>query len=338
MSEGQLNQENLIIYIIPSGIELLNVKHFNPENGQVFSNLNEIKVNKMTNSGYSILYTTNDITNMDMNIFGNNVIKLFMKNLPGKNICIQLCYLYEVRNNNYELYDDIDISVVNAILELENKFINISENSQMPFTYNRSQYMNTIIKNIINNYNDINDDTYDDDDDTMDDFFESLGINSYYDNDDSDYEDDSDDDYDDRQFSFLDPYVQGKKIKNKHKKDYQESRIFYEAKNAKRSYNRHGVIICNDKKAKERDEKILKEFLKEFFPGDAQWKKDFRRDVLKRWMKMYCVSKKNLKELEKANRKIRNSNRINNINTEKTLEFTRRLFNVPIDRWNDPSR
>ena len=337
MSEGQLNQENLIIYIIPSNVELSKVKHFNPANGQVFSTLNEIKVNKMIGNGYSILYHTNDITNMDMNIFGNNLIKLFMKNLPGKNICIQLYYLYEVIDNNYDLYNSIDISVVNSILELENKFCNISKNPEMPFIYNRSQYMNSIIKNIIDDYNDISDDTYDDNDDydyeDNDNFFESLGINNYYD--DSDYEDE--DDYEDKEFSFLDPYVQRKKIKDKHRKHYQESRIFYEAKNAKRSYNRHGVIICNDKKAKERDEKILKEFLKEFFPGNSQWKKDFRRDVLKRWMKMYCVSKKNLKELEKANRKIRNSNR-NNINTEKTLEFTRRLFNVPIDRWNDPSR
>ena len=160
-------------------------------------------------------------------------------------------------------------------------------------------------------------------------------------------EDDDDDIYDDRisamsPFDFLESNIKGSNNnyhtpKKKHRKEYAQSRILYDAKNAKRSYNRHGVIICSDKSSKKKDMKIIKEFLKDFFPGNSNWIKEFRHDVLCRWMKMYSISKKDLKELEKTHRKAQNAKR-NSIKTEKTLDFTRRLFNVPIDRWDDPSK
>ena len=77
-------------------------------------------------------------------------------------------------------------------------------------------------------------------------------------------------------------------------------KILKNDKNPKRSYKRHGVIICNDKKSRKNDEAIIKEFLKDFIPGDSEWIKSFRHDILKRWMKMYSISKSDLKELEKV--------------------------------------
>ena len=174
-----------------------------------------------------------------------------------------------------------------------------------------------------------------DDDDEDEDFFNRIGMNHY-----DDYDDEDDEE---NPFDILEDNLKGynsnhrKRYKNKKTNEYPQSRVLRDAKNPKRSINRHGVIICSDKDARKRDEKIIKEFLKDFFPGDSDWKKEFRHDVLKRWMKMYCIAKKDLKELERTHRKAKNANR-SNINTEKTLEFTRRLFNVPIDRWNDPSR
>lgn len=332
-----MDRVNLGFYVIPSNIELENIVKYNPsENGKVISTSNEIKVNK-TSTGYSIIYSSNEIKNLDINILGNNIIKLFMNNLSDKIINIKLYYLYEVINQYGDPINQIDISVINSLLTMESKFMKLPKDGSIPFNYIRSADMIKIINETINNYQYL--DNEDDDDDEDDDdgyfnndiglsnYFESFGISNFTEDDD----DEDDDEY--NSFSLLDSNIKGKKS---NKKYYQSSRIMHNATNAKRSYNRHGVIITN-KESKRRDEKIIKEFLKEFFPGNSEWKKNFRHDVLKRWMKMYCVTKKDLKELEKTHRKARNNKR-NNINNEKTLDFTRRLFNVPIDKWSDPSR
>ena len=326
-----MNKVNLQLNIIPPVDNLSSIRNYFPEySGKIMSTIREIKVNKIPN-GYSIIYNSEDITNMDMDILSNNIIKLFMKNVPNTIINISIFNYYEIDNEDEE-YDYIEMNLVNALLSLENKFMHLPENGSIPFTYTRSKSMDYLATTITENYNDVFNNDEDEDDyypntPNMNNYFESFGLDDHYN--DSDGDEDDDDDI----ISLLNP--NGNK---KHKKkNIQSSKIFYEAKNAKRAYNRHGVIICTSKKSKERDEKILKEFLKEFFPGDAEWKKNFRKDVLKRWMKMYCISKGNLKDLEKANRKAKNFKRNNNKN-EKTLDFTKRLFNVPIDKWNDPSR
>lgn len=330
-----MNRANLRLCIIPSGVDVLDsIKDYSPSiDGKVFSSLTDIKVNKVSD-GYSILYRSDDIKNMDMDVLGNNIMKLFMENVPNTIIDFKIFYYSEVVDLP-EIYTAIDLKTVNAILELENKFANVPETSM--FNYIRTMNLNKIISDVIANYNDLNEEDDEEDDSDSSDYFEAFGLTNFDNDDDDEYDED---DEDDNTFSFLEQYVNGGQ-KSKHKASkkrnaYNESRVLYDAKNPKRSYNRHGVIIC-DKESKKRDEKILKEFLKDFFPGDAEWKKSFRNKVLKRWMKMYCVTKKDLKELEKAHRKVQNSKH-GSINTEKTLDFTRRLFNVPIDRWSDPSK
>lgn len=326
-----MNKADLLLCIVPSDVELTKVKRYIPgAHGKVFSTLTDIKVNK-TQAGYSVLYTDEDIKNMDMDVLGNNIIKLFMDNLPDTTINVQIFYLFETLDEYGETEYNVDINVVNAILTLENKFMGAEESGIVPFKYTRSVDVTRIITDIVKNYKDVNDedDSDDDDDDDgeeptlrMQDFFEGLGfLDGIHDEDDDDDDDDS--------ISFMDN-------RKKQKKSYPQSRVLGKANNPKKSFNRHGVIIT-DKETKKKDEKILKEFLKEFFPGDAEWKREFRHDVLKRWMKMYCVTKKDLKELEKAHRKAMNSKR-SSINTDKTLDFTRRLFNMPIDRWSDPTK
>lgn len=325
-----MNKADLRLCIIPSDVELSKVKRYAPNSdGKVFSTISDIKVNK-TGAGYSILYTDEDIKNMDMEVLGNNIIKLFMDNLPNATITIKIYYLFETIDEYGETEYNVDINVINAILTLENKFVGVHEGGVVPFNYSRSDDISRIITDIVKNYKDVNDEDDDSDDDDeddeessikMQDFFEGLGFLN-------DIPDD-DDDEDDDTVSFMD-------TRKKQRKSYPQSRVFGKANNPKKSFNRHGVIIT-DKETRKKDEKILKEFLKDFFPGDAEWKREFRHDVLKRWMKMYCITKKDLKELEKAHRKAINSKR-SNVNTEKTLDFTRRLFNVPIDRWNDPNK
>lgn len=176
-----------------------------------------------------------------------------------------------------------------------------------------------------------------DDEDGFDLFKDILTGNYTYTDDDDDegeYEDDEDeDDYED------DPKPKKRRKKRRvSKPSYGESRVVKDAKNPKKSYNRHGVVVCSKDDIK-KDEKILKEFLKDFIPGDANWKKDFRSDIVKRWIKMYAVTNKQLKQLEKQHRRARLAKRNkSSIDTDRALEFTRKLFNTPIDRWNDPSK
>lgn len=175
-----------------------------------------------------------------------------------------------------------------------------------------------------------------DDEDGFDLFRDILTGNYTYTDDDDDeveYEDEEDDDYED------DPKPKKRRKKRiVSKPSYGESRVVKDAKNPKKSYNRHGVVVCSKDDIK-KDEKILKEFLKDFIPGDANWKKDFRSDIVKRWIKMYAVTNKQLKQLEKQHRRARLAKRNkSSIDTDRALEFTRKLFNTPIDRWNDPSK
>ena len=129
----------------------------------------------------------------------------------------------------------------------------------------------------------------------------------------------------------------GKKGKCK-KKFYGSSRVLKSLKNPKKDYKRHGIIVANDKSALKKDEKILREFLKDFIPGKAGWIKDYREDVLERFMRMYAVSKKTLKKLEKHHRKHKGSKGKDGkkISKESAMNFTRNILNR--DSWNNPNK
>lgn len=136
---------------------------------------------------------------------------------------------------------------------------------------------------------------------------------------------------------FLEDSEPTKKKKKKGKKTYRISRAVKAANSPKKSYKRHGVIICSDKDAIKKDRKIIKEFLKDFIPGDSKWKRHFRDDLLDRWIRVYVITKKQLKRFEKNQHRESDKDRLSR-NARQTIDFTRRLFNVPIDTWNDPTR
>lgn len=327
-----MNNKNLKLCIIPSDVPIDSVEKYTQVlYGKVYSSTTDIKVNKIPD-GYSILYLSDNIKNMDIDVLTNNIVKLFMENVHDTIINVNFEYFYEVVVDD-EVYNNIDLTVANVLLSMESKFFDMNKDPNSMFRYSRSDSMVKLIESIISNYNDIdnNEDEYyeedetdevDDYDNPVNDFFESIGITTNRDEEIDDEDDESD--------------IIGYKSKNK-SSNYPQSRILKDSKNAKRAYNRHGVLICNNKKSRKRDEKIIKEFLKDFIPGDAEWKKEFRHDILKRWMKMYSISKNDLKELEKAHNKAQKSKH-NTKKLEKTLEFTSRLFNRSTDRWSDPNR
>ena len=137
-----------------------------------------------------------------------------------------------------------------------------------------------------------------------------------YKDEDDDYDYDDDDDDDD-------------------KPGYYQSACWHSSDNAKKMIRRHGVIVANKKDIR-KDERIIREFLKEFFPGNAGWKKEFRSDVAKRWLQMFVVTRGQLKRLEKAARKARRENDSGD-RVSKALDFTQMLFGTR-DHWSDPNR
>ena len=116
---------------------------------------------------------------------------------------------------------------------------------------------------------------------------------------------------------------------------YGKSRAFTDAKNAKRDVHRHGIIVASKSDIK-KDRKILKKFLNEFIPGKAGWKKSFREDILNRWMNMYCVSKSDLRQLEKNYSKKHKSGKEKRIT--RAINQTTRIFSNAADAWYDPNR
>ena len=151
---------------------------------------------------------------------------------------------------------------------------------------------------------------------------------------DYDEDDDEEDDYDEFDpNNFFEDYAYGPRLKKQHKGKYESSVVWNKSKNIKRSINRHGVVISS-KDNMRRDKKLIKKFLKDFIPGDANWKKEFRDELAKRWLSVYAVSKKNLKELEKQYRKKRNRSTANK--TKAAINFAQKLFNE--DTWNNPNK
>lgn len=126
----------------------------------------------------------------------------------------------------------------------------------------------------------------------------------------------------------------GKK-KRKRKPEYYRSASWHNCDRAKKMIQRHGVIVAS-KKDISKDERIIRDFLKEFFPGNSKWKKEFRADVAKRWVQMFVVTKSQLRRLEKASRRQRRS-MDNDERVDRTLSFANMLFGAK-DHWSDPNR
>ena len=146
--------------------------------------------------------------------------------------------------------------------------------------------------------------------------------------------DDDDDPYDEFDPNdYFDSFAYSPKLESG-KDKYDRSVVWKKSKNIKRSINRHGVVISS-KDNMRRDKKLIKKFLKDFIPGDAGWKKEFRDELAKRWLSVYAVSKKSLKNLEKDYRKKRDKK--NSARTRDIVKFANRLFSNE-DTWNNPNK
>ena len=293
-----------------------------------FSTIDTINVTMYDESSYIIAFKGLDIIKMNSSILLSNIISVFNNNLPDSKIKFYIGTTINGVNN-------INVNEVEAVLELHNEFYKQLNGNDM-YEYITSDLVNNIyneytreIMNIYNTNNVDDDDLDDEEDDDEDEeilndkFKSTLALNDYL----TDFIYDEDKNNNKKK----------KKKKSSSKRYYGVSRVIKTAKSPKRSYKRHGVIICKEKDAIKNDKRILREFLKDFIPGNTKWKKNLRNDLLNRWIYQYALTSKELRKLEKAKKdflqKERNSKKV-----RRTLEFTRKIFNIPIDKWNDPTR
>lgn len=321
-----MKREKLTIYIVPSDCQLETLEGYVPEHvGGAISSKKELVVNKV-DDGYSLVFLDKDIIGMRINLI-NSINKLFLANLPGVALDIYICYLYEPAGDKDYFW--FNPTVASEVICLDNLFASMTDPNFSGYRYIRS----ISVIDVINDYQQWQAGSLSADDEEDED-----------DEDDDDDNDGSDTSYGetDTMLSLLNEAIKGSsadKGKPKSKKGrYASSKALRSAKNPKRAYRRHGVIIVKDKSVIKSDIKIIKGFLKDFIPGNAGWKKNLRNELAERWVHVYAITSKELKRLEKKHRKMRKSTSRPSIDTQRTLDLTRKIFNVPVDNWSNPNK
>lgn len=316
-----MNKEvDLIIYIVSPHRSIEDLEDYDPE--EIGTNVckgNRLIFNKVED-GYSLIIDNMTLARTNYDYLIQNMIRIMRKNLPNTDVNVSMEYLYRYEDGRHTFSK----VTAQSVLMFDNALRNICE-KEMDFDYIRSRSIYNVAKLYQNDVSVINDSReevgYGQDNDPFS--FLNRAIHDY---EDDDYEDEEEeDDY---------------KPKKKKKKSpsVNASKVVKNSKNPKREYNRHGVIIARDKDDVRKDARTIRKFLKQFIPGDAGWKQDLRDDLEERWMRTFAVSTKKLKKLEKAHRRAYYKSKKPSINTQRTLEITRRMFNVPIDNWNNPDK
>ena len=238
----------------------------------------------------------------------SSLVQVFGSNLPDTKFNFSIIYHYETDEDEY-----FDIDTGKHVLDMDDMLIKIVQSNRIPVLgYTRLDGLQQV----------------------YDDYRDSIEIDDEEEDEDEYEEEDTGDDI----LSYLTgiDIPKKKKKKSNEKEYYGRSRVWKNCKQPRKYIQRHGVLIASEKDDLKKDEKTIKQFLKDFLPGGAGWKKEFREDVLERWMNMYAISKKTLRQLEKRARKPRVGKR--NSSHSRILKFTDQLFNVPVDRWSDPTR
>jgi len=308
-----MDKVNVTIHVVATAPETL--KNYDPaKDGKTRSTENQIKALKVTD-GYSVVFDDDVFVEISLAKLMSSIVQVFASNIKNSIFDFRLMYHYEGATDTY-----FDFDTAKHVLDLDDMMCKIRDAKSIPvFMYTRTDNMQEVYTDF---RNEVEDNT-------------PEPISRLFDDDDND----EDEDNEDSLFASLLGIDDKDKKEKKSKKDkeyYGRSRVWKNCRNPKKQINRHGVMIA-DKSDLKKDEKIIKSFLKDFLPGGASWKKEFRSDVLERWMNMYAISKKHLKELEKAHRRRRPAKRRSST-TDKILNFSEKLLAVPVDRWADPTK
>lgn len=321
------SQVPLTIYIVPSGKSLNELADYDAsEVGTSITTGKDLLFNKV-DGGFSLIIPDKLLLTFDPKFVLNNIIWVFRSNLPSVVPGITLEYLYELEDEDED--DAFDPDIAQAILMLDVEFHKAMEFAEKrhlvhQFRYKRSESITDTAEMyaaIINGDDeDDSDESEEDEDDSWADHVESFeDVMRGYDADDED--------------------ERPKKRKRKSKScSYSASSAVLKAsKNPKRDFNRHGVLVVKSEKAIKKDRKIIKDFLEEFIPGNAGWKKKLRRELADRWMHVFAITTKQLKKLEKAHKKSNNEKYKIHVDDNRAVNFARRMF-TPHDNWDNPNK
>lgn len=290
----------LVMYIVPRDAKG-KVSTINVTNKNLLTTADQVKVLKSTDE-YRIVMEDHEFKKVDCSNVIHTLESIFAKNMPDATVTFNVRYDFDSASYDPECGA--------KFMELHNVMHGIDTGAS--FVCNP-------------------------DADNVDDVADMIGMEV---GNDFDLFGSDDSDVDNEEYDpFEDLVRQYKKASNKkrRKKYDNRSRVYRNCKNPKRDAHRHGVLVAADKRDIKTDEHVIKDFLEDFIPGNAGWKKDFRSDVAKRWIQSYTVSRKQLKRLERDHRKSKSSRKASKA-TKEALDFTRRTLTVPIDRWNDISR
>lgn len=338
-----MDSTNILINILPDNVDVSLLKTAKGI-GSIVSSDTVISVNIVA-SGFSIVYQSsvfNQLCQSGVDMFINSIFDLVEANVTNSKFNVMLLYHYETEDRYL-----FDKQTAGNLFNMEMKMLDIIRNGRNKFQYVKTKSivdaadtMSEILEKPESRRpvrNNVNNERIPSADNITDDQLRAsarqvaemnswLGIDPGS-ADDGDYSWDDEDD-------------KPKKDKDeKSKYSVKTSKSMKSSKSPKKEYKRHGVIIA-DKDAVKKDEKIIKGFLKEFIPGDQQWKKDFRSDLAERWVNTYAISNKDLKQAKRRQKKVvrETYQRQRKEDIMRALTFTNRIVSVPIDQWNDPRR
>ncbi len=328
-----MNKTHVTIYILPMDEELLGhleiLKGYSKSKvGKVLSTKDELNVNAVQD-GFSIIFKDEDIEGeLDFNCLISNIIAIFINNISNPNLYISVSYLYEIEGNSDDWYFDTDVAI--SVMKICDTISYVSQSIPKNADYNVQYEPSISIKEMMEDYKACISENSDGDDE--DDFYQSLGNINVQDKenvlsiisdvigDNSNLSDDSND-----------------KKKNHKKKEYDSSKSLKTSKKPKKYYKRHGILIA-PKSSIKHDEKIIKDFIKDFIPGSAGWKREFRKNLLERWIKSFALSSSQVKKLEKKHKKRMNKLKNVKYNKRTSMDIVNKVLTEPIDQWYNPRR
>ncbi len=316
-----------------SNDDIIKTGDFDEEYGTEFSNSTEIKLNK-TKSGYSLLLIDDNLMTFDLQNFVNVIRKIITTSLKDAYCSVSI---------NYVPGKDLTKGVIKTICDLHDIM-----NDDYTSIYNIDYVTSSTISILEGLLGDEDDDEYDDEYDDYDCNYSPEWFDEDDENDDipdwlseaigPDIDEDEDDEFDVLEmlggfgaYSY-ETHKESTDKKNVSKSCIRRSKVLKEANKAKKTTSRHGLLVYDDKSDLKRDRETIKRMLKEFIPGDSAWIREFREEVLERWIRSYCISKKNLKRVKKYYSKQQKKK------GDGKKRKTQRTSSLYDSLWNDPSR
>lgn len=278
-----------------------------------FSTLKNIKFVKISDLEYAVLiqgkeFFSEESTIESIKTFGKTVKDTTLQNFGGLNIRIRCEYPRPEKTKHLE-------ALMEGIFGPP-----VYKKPEDPKFFEQNNSLDRFREDIIREMTDEFDDDFD---------------LSEEDEEDEEVEENDENEVEDVGNGSIEDFLQSVGIKKPSKKKKQKkqkiSKILRNAKKKKKTIKKMNLIIVKKKKDVKRDKEILRRVIKEFFPGEGKFMKKFRKVILKRWVKMYSISKSTLKKIKKQKKK---ANKMSDIPDR----IIRTFANQTNDIWNNPNR